>query len=97
MASSGLDVPLGHVRLVLVLDQFYLEIPINTIDSLCLKPRGYLVFLGWCILGVEGGLAKGHDSPQLDLDGALDDQGLYYYVTQDGMCTGRFCFQLQSL
>jgi hypothetical protein len=74
----------GHVRLILVCQpQFYLEIPLNIICSLCLKPRKYLVFLGWCILGVEGGLAERHGSEQMELNGALDDRGLYYYVTPE--------------
>ena len=81
-SESIQDVPLGHVRLVLVRDApFYLEIPLKIIHSLCSTPRKYLVFLGWCILGVEGGLAERHDSERMALDGALDDQGLYYYVT----------------
>jgi len=83
-------VPSGRIRLVLVRNpQFYLEIPINIMCSLCLKPRKYLVFLGWCILGIEGGLAERRDSEQIELDRALDDRGLYYYVTREdkGKCS----------
>jgi hypothetical protein len=84
-------VPLGHVHLVLVRrPRFYLEIPIDIIHSLCLKPRKYLIFLGWCILGVEGVLMERHDGGELESDGILDDKGLYYYVTQDGTYTGKF-------
>lgn len=84
-------VPSGHVRLVLVREpRFYLEIPLDIICSLCLKPRKYLVFLGWCILGVEGSLVEGHDSEQMELEGDLDDKGLYHYVKHDGTCTGIF-------
>jgi len=32
---------------------FSLVIPLDTIDSLCLTPRKYLLYLGWCILGFD--------------------------------------------
>ena len=84
-------VPLGHIHLVLVRRlRFYLEIPIDTIHSLCLKPQKYLIFLGWCILGVKGVLMGHHDGRELESDGILDDKGLYYYVTRDGTYTGKF-------
>lgn len=73
---------------------FYLEIPLNIICSLCLKPQKHLVFLGWCILGVEGGLAESHNSEQMEPDGALNDKGLYYYVAREG--TGKY-FSAPSL
>ncbi|KAF9512137.1 hypothetical protein BS47DRAFT_1345751 [Hydnum rufescens UP504] len=82
------DVPGGCVRLVLVLAPlFYLEISIAHIHSLCLKPRKYLLFLGWCILGLEGELAaNGPDEPRLeDLDGQVVDAGLYYYISEQGI------------
>ena len=89
------DVPSGHVRLVLVQDPlFYLEIPLNIICALCLKPRKYLIFLGWSILGVEGGLAEHHSSKQMGLEGALNDKGLYHYVTPED--TGKY-FSTPSL
>lgn len=55
----------GHVRHILISNDnlsFYLEIPLDIINSLCLKPCKYLVFLGWCILGVQGRLSlnNGH-------------------------------------
>ena len=34
-------------------DWLYLDIPLDTIDNLCLTPRKYLVYLGWCILGLD--------------------------------------------
>lgn len=91
-------VPVGHVRLVLVRQPlFYLEIPMDIIHSLCLKPRKYLVFLGWCILGVEGMLMKGHGSGRLGLDGVLEDRGLYIFVTDNGTCTGTGTFLLYCI
>jgi hypothetical protein len=59
----------------------YLQIPLDTIGSLCLKPRKYLLFLGWCILGVEGALALDRGGSGIDTNGGLDNQEIYYYVT----------------
>ena len=76
--------PRGHIRLILLPDpQLYLEVPLNIICSLCLKPRRYVVYFGWCIIGVEGGLAEHHGGGRMAFDGALDDQGIYYYVTNE--------------
>jgi hypothetical protein len=83
-------VPSGHVRLVLVQTprEFYLDIPLSIINSLCHTPRKYLVFLGWCILGVEGELAENPEGDTLPRAGALNDQGTYYY-RRKGNGTGR--------
>jgi hypothetical protein len=86
--SSTLSVPGGYVALVLLQKEelaFYLKIPLNIISLLCLTPRKYLVFLGWCILGVEGVLALEHDGDGIDTDGGLDDQGVYHYVPVAGL------------
>ena len=81
------SVPEGHIALVLLHGEgssFYLEIPLDVIDSLCLHPRKYLIFLGWCILGVEGVLALKHGGNGISTDGNLDNQGIYYYVADVG-------------
>jgi hypothetical protein len=73
----------GHVRLILLDKEnssFYLDIPLEIIKSLCLKPLKYLLFLGWCILGVEGVLAREHDGDGIDTDGNLNEHEIYYYV-----------------
>lgn len=84
-------VPQAHVRPIL-LDgadsPFYLEIPIAVINSLCLKPRKCLVFLGWCI-GIDGVLAV-DDDDQINTDRVLDARGTYYYVTNIDQATGGF-------
>ncbi|KIL57679.1 hypothetical protein M378DRAFT_87561 [Amanita muscaria Koide BX008] len=88
MSSSGSSVPKGHVELVLLSEgdsEFYLQIPLDIISSLCLTPRKYLLFLGWCILGVEGVLALEHDGDRIDTDGDLDDQEVYHYVPVAGL------------
>ena len=89
------SIPQGHVRLILLSvndSSFYLQIPLDIIGSLCLKPRKYLVFLGWCILGVEGQLARENDGRGISTTGVLEDQGIYYYVTDD--VGGKFSFKL---
>jgi hypothetical protein len=86
--GTTISVPEGHVALILLHDlhepeevsSFYLQIPLAAIGSLCLKPRKFLLFLGWCILGVEGVLALENDGVGIGTDGNLDDQGVYYYV-----------------
>jgi hypothetical protein len=71
--------PLGHVQLLLFEPQnFHLEIPVNIISNLCLRPLKYLRYLGWCVLGVKGTLEDAH-SNEVDLDGDVVDQGVYKY------------------
>ena len=73
--------PPGSVHLVLLSQEnpFYLEIPTAIITPLCLRPRKYLRYLGWCVLGVIGVLQDGQRS-EIALDGELVDQGVYYYI-----------------
>ncbi|OJA11222.1 hypothetical protein AZE42_14194, partial [Rhizopogon vesiculosus] len=81
--SSTSTVPEGYVWLVLLHEEnssFYLEIPLDIIASLCLKPRKYLRFLGWCILGVEGVVALTPGGDGIGSNGNLNNQGTYYYV-----------------
>ncbi|KAF8523451.1 hypothetical protein BU17DRAFT_63744 [Hysterangium stoloniferum] len=82
--SNALSIPDHFVGLVLLDDEdspFYLQIPLDTIESLCLKPRKYLRYLAWSILGVEGSLALDSDSDSISTDGGLDNGGIYYYIT----------------
>ena len=90
--TSPPPVAAGHVRLVLLHNDtsyFFLEIPIDRILVLCLKPLKYLVFLGWCVLGSEGVLH--HKDAEITTDGDLDSNGIYYYVTDDAF--GGFFFR----
>jgi hypothetical protein len=78
MCSSAISVPDGHIGLILLHEQhssFYLQIPLDIIGSLCLKPRKYLLFLGWCILGVEGALALDRGGSRIDTDGVWITKG----------------------
>jgi hypothetical protein len=94
ISDSVLNVPImerfyssRRVRLILISNHnssFYLEIPLHIIDSLCLKPRKYLVFLGWCILGVRGRLSLEDGGRGMTIQGPLEDRGTYYYVADVG-------------
>ena len=80
------DIPsieVRHVRLILLHDgnsSFHLNMLLDIIESLCLKPLKYLLFLGWCILGVEGVLAYEHDGVGICTDGNLGERDIYYYI-----------------
>jgi hypothetical protein len=88
MSSASPPPEGGHVRLVLLKEEnssesFYLDIPLKIIKSLSLKPLKYLLFLGWCVLGVEGVLSREHGGDEIDTEGNLDDQEIYYFVGPD--------------
>ncbi len=89
MPVLNIDVPEGHVALVLLLDRdtnsaFYLQIPLDIINGLCLNSLKYLQFLGWCILGAEGVLALEFDGDEIDTDEDIDlDQAIFYYVLDE--------------
>jgi len=59
-------------------EHFYLDIPIYVIQPLCLRPRKYLRYLGWCVLGIEGRVMLG--TQDIGDEGKLVDQGIYHYV-----------------
>ncbi|KAF7977086.1 hypothetical protein HWV62_4663 [Athelia sp. TMB] len=77
-------IPPDHVNFILINREdspFYLQIPLAIINALVLQPRKYLNFLGWCILGVKGGLR--HNGAIITASGALDS-GETYYFEADG-------------
>ena len=90
--SEGIsDIASGHIRLILVHPWFYLDIPLNIINTLCLKPHKYLRFLGWCILGIDGVVAESHSSREdIGPDGDLNEGESYCYVTRGH--TGKWSF-----
>ena len=96
--SDTLSIEAGHVRLIPLQDDnssFHLDIPLEIIESLCLKPLKYLLFLGWCILGVEGVLTYERDGNEIDTDGNLGEHEIYYFVEPDD--AGAFLVTLLSL
>ena len=84
------SVPPGYIRFILIHDNasaFYLQIPLNIITSLCQNPRKYLLFLGWCILGIQGFLAVNRDGEDIGELGGLEAEAIYYYVTPNSGVT----------
>ncbi|KAI0278646.1 hypothetical protein BGY98DRAFT_916858 [Russula aff. rugulosa BPL654] len=73
--------PSGFIHLVLLSQEnlFYLEIPTAIVVTLCLKPRKYLRYLGWRVLGIIGDVSD-EQGNVIALDGDLVDQGVYHYV-----------------
>ena len=80
--SSASQPPSGFLHLILLSqeeDPFYLEIPIEFVATVCLKPLKYLRYLGWCVLGVIGVL-EDEQGNEIELNGELADQGVYHYT-----------------
>ena len=92
-------IPDDHVCLLLIpgksnnknekQEWFYLDIPIDIIETLCLKPRKYLLYLAWCILGLEVEYNKsltlglGDENGvfnEIDDDGDLESGGIYALI-----------------
>jgi hypothetical protein len=76
----------GNIRLLIYRptdsqDSLYLEISTPIIASLCRRPRKYLRYLGWCILGIKGHVAVDYPYSEDDIgyEGPLEDQGVYRY------------------
>ncbi|KAI0286045.1 hypothetical protein BGY98DRAFT_1092842 [Russula aff. rugulosa BPL654] len=81
----------GNIQLIVVrpLDgspALYLEIPIAHLASLCIRPRKYLRYLGWCIMGVEGRVARDSPQPVNDIkdEGELESGSVYSYQIPEG-------------
>jgi len=83
----------GNIQLILYRStndselSLYLEVSTSHLGSLCLHPRKYLRFLGWCIMGIEGHVAL--DSPHSVDDigdvGELENHGVYSYRMAEGL------------
>jgi hypothetical protein len=88
-SDSTINIPIeeGHVGLVLLEgdnEVFYLHIPLDRINANSLDAARYLLFIGWCVLGVEGTLSE--SGRELGLDDVIEEMGIYYYVRdEDGM------------
>ncbi|KZP28688.1 hypothetical protein FIBSPDRAFT_947515 [Athelia psychrophila] len=76
--------PEGFVHLILfsLEHPFYLEIPIDIVNKVSLRPLKYLRYLGWCVLGVEADLVD-EGGNMIALDGDLLDQSIYRYALQN--------------
>ena len=71
-----------HLVLMSQEDLIYLEIPTAIVSTVCLRPRKYLRYLGWCVLGVIGDVSD-EQGNVIELDGELVDQGVYHYIVPD--------------
>ena len=82
----------GNTQLIVVKSlndspALYLEIPLNHLDSLSERPRKYLRYLGWCIMGVEGHVAMDSPRPANDIgdEGLLEAGAVYSYRIPEGL------------
>ena len=83
LQSSASQPPPGFIHLVLLSrqeDPFYLQIPTKFVATVCLTPLKYLLYLGWCVLGVVGVLEDEQGDEILELNGELVDHSIYHYT-----------------
>ncbi|KIK58950.1 hypothetical protein GYMLUDRAFT_44978 [Collybiopsis luxurians FD-317 M1] len=83
MSSSPDSPPPGHVWLFLESspddpDALFLEIPLERIQKLCLKPCKYLRFLAYAILALDGAIVHSPSTLLAD-DAPLEDRGIYIF------------------
>ena len=102
-------IPDDHVCLLLIpgksnnenekQEWFYLDIPIDIIETLCLKPRKYLLYLAFCILGLDVEYNKsltlglGDENGvfnEIDNDGDLESGGIYTLIYDDDPPPGKY-------
>lgn len=82
----------GNIQLIVIRaindsPALYLEIPVNHISLLSVHPRKYLRYLGWCIMGVAGRVAKDSPQPEDNIgdEGDLEAGDVYSYHTAEGI------------
>jgi hypothetical protein len=82
----------GNVQLIVLRPPdgslaLYLEMPILHLKSLCIRPRKYLRYLGWCIMGVDGRVARDSPQPVNDIgdEGELESGSVYSYRIPEGL------------
>ncbi|KIJ25382.1 hypothetical protein M422DRAFT_38784 [Sphaerobolus stellatus SS14] len=63
-------------------EKFYLEIPVSFIEQHYRSPLKFLLYLGWCTLGVHGDLRDGQRQ-EVRLDGQLLEHGTYYFQPKE--------------
>ncbi len=88
---SQAQVPEGRIHLIIYelpgQSPFLLEIPTGFIETLCTRPRKYLRYLGWCILGVDGHVSMQYPAIEEDIgnNGLLVDAAVYCYKVRPGL------------
>jgi hypothetical protein len=88
LTSAVPSPPPGHVQLILPIpptseSPVYLEIPVSVINPLTLRPRKYLRYLGWTILGREGCLQT-EEGSDIEMDEPLAGIARYVYILPEG-------------
>jgi hypothetical protein len=81
----------GNIQLVVLRPPngsptLYLEVPMAHLAPLCTRPRKYLRYIGWCIMGVEGRVARDSPLPIEDIgdEGGLESGSVYSYRIPEG-------------
>ena len=87
-SSTICNVKPGHVYFVLYSPTqdglpFYLDLSIDDINMLCLKPIKYLKYLAWCILGVLGDVVL--DCTAVGNEEKLCNQSVYYFESAENV------------
>lgn len=102
MSCSLGSPPTSHIWLFLESNSdnpegLYLEIPLECIRSICLKPGKYLRFLAYAILAVDGTIAQLSGQTTLADESQLEDGGIYIFCPGEYSvsCSRTFlnCFQ----
>lgn len=83
MTSLG-SPPSSHIWLFLESNPddpkaLYLEIPLECIRSLCLKPGKFLRFLAYAILAIDGTIVQLSGQTTLADESQLEDGGIYIF------------------
>ena len=80
----------GNIQLIIYTppesSALYLEVPIAHIIPLCVRPRKFLRYIGWCIMGVEGHVSRDSPTPidNIGDDGDLTGGHVYSYQLPEG-------------
>jgi hypothetical protein len=82
-----------HVTLIVhqatTIPRLSLKIPIGDVSRFSTKPRKWLHYVAWCIIGFDGHLSREEDGGGIDDEDSLDPLGedeQYFYVIPEGSC-----------
>jgi hypothetical protein len=83
----------GHVSLVVYqstsIPRLGLKIPIGDVSRLSTKPRKWLYYVAWCIIGFDGHISRDENGGAIeDVDSLepLAEDETYFYVIPEGPC-----------
>ncbi|KAJ7672903.1 hypothetical protein B0H17DRAFT_947299, partial [Mycena rosella] len=78
-------------------NDFFLEIPIDLVPTLCTRPIKFLRFLDWCILGAVGVVSMEPAGSAMSDDASLEERGVYFYVLQEMDDPLRYAVDLEAV